>query len=262
MAAYQVVFSSASIDLHGVLLRESLKKAFKYESGEVENRHENEVMLIIQTEKTQQEIKALAIQACSENPLLKEDVKEIDIHLQPTLTDVSFSQKGISIKRSSQQDETVWALQGAGKLFLQSSKIQKETLEEIKARDRRKLIGLLSGLSIEIAGIMDQLAAVQLRLLLARKNKASQPTNSNAPLLPNTAAIDNFLVECPIDDQEFINKLITLQNMVRGVNSASRGDWLSAVNGAASFLMLENQLKDCQQSVEMQKQKLKSETKN
>jgi hypothetical protein len=58
--------------------------------------------------------------------------------------------EGMRIIRDNETQESAWALQGAGKVFQISSKIQKQVSEQIKERDKNKTIILLLSLHYEI----------------------------------------------------------------------------------------------------------------
>ncbi|MFA5412733.1 MAG: hypothetical protein WC350_05300 [Candidatus Micrarchaeia archaeon] len=64
------------------------------------------------------------------------------------------------IKRSRTSQETAWALQGAGKIFQLSSKIQKHVSEQLEKRDLQKEWSVLYSLKIELTRVMMELDRV------------------------------------------------------------------------------------------------------
>jgi hypothetical protein len=133
-------------DLHGITMRDFLKGIFnKNESilaSELENIQDGKVEARLLTDMTKSEVEAFAktIEGAipQKHPILshKDDVKVSviphtgikDDTLEERLSHADGTNKH-KIVRSSELEETVWALQGAGELFLEASKHTKNLLE-------------------------------------------------------------------------------------------------------------------------------------
>lgn len=178
----RISITSNIVDLHGVLLRDILRKILfssaKGQSlvGEVRN-VEDGVEIVCESDISKEEINKLIWEAINHNELIENEYKNerfIVVKHRDKLFD-----NGFKLKRSSELQETVWALQGAGKVF-------RGIGEQIKQRDKIKILGLLKGIKYETY---------------------FNETLVNDPLDYHHNAIEKFLCEIPLDDEELISML-------------------------------------------------------
>jgi hypothetical protein len=172
---------SDAVDLHGVMLRDAIRQMIVSNApaslvGEVRN-IDNGVEILCNDAIAQEEFIGLLWEVINRNELIEDKFRN-EKNIQIIFLEGLFD-KGFQLKRSNELQETVWALQGAGRLF-------KNIGGKIDRRDKRKVLGLLKGIKYEI---------------YFNEVRAEDPNEFSHN------AIDKFLTEVPADDERLIDSL-------------------------------------------------------
>ncbi len=147
MSYKKIRLTSPVVDLHGVLLRESIREALvkkmgKKIRGSIGNIRNGIEVVFDDTQITEDGLKTILLDVVLSNKLIHRDFRDKDYYDVPP-AESATDKKEFSIERSGELQETVWALQGAGKVF-------EKIANQIKERDDRKLVGILKGVRYEI----------------------------------------------------------------------------------------------------------------
>jgi hypothetical protein len=147
MAYKKILLTSSAVDLHGILLRERIRAAMvkrwgKEVKGSVGNIAQGVEIIFEDGQVNEEELIRLLQNVVLSNELIRRDFRNWDYYGITEAMDAPPSEE-FSITRSNELQETVWALQGAGKVFARIA-------DQIKERDGKKLLGVLKGVRYEI----------------------------------------------------------------------------------------------------------------
>ena len=264
--SYKAIISSNMFDLHGVLLRETLRKELKKEdsetSGVIKNiidgdardysgAHAGDVYIDLCISKDKLQLETILREAIKKTPGFSDetpgDLSKIKIHISTDSIVPAPQNSELKISYAPSNLETVWALKGAGKIFLSASNIQKEMLVELKGSKA----GRLQGLNYEISKKIESLSPIFKQNSITREERSA--------LLFNPA-LKQFILDCPVSDDELINKLGKLLRLYEPFNLLFKRTDLSTItlNDAIlpNLVKLQKQLVECQEYIQRIKEKM------
>jgi len=181
-------------ELHGKTYRLLIKKtinknAFGYVRN-IKHKAEIEVCLVAIKKRDAEKLK-IKIQ----NELINAKAEGLNFgKLYKFEDDIKY--ENFEIVREDELTEMVWALQGAGQIFLESAKKQDIILKTLRRRDSRKEEGLLLALSYEARGILRRLSNLEEEIKILGKTK-------KIPLI-HVYALQKALVEPPWTNRFFM----------------------------------------------------------
>ncbi len=223
MPRYEVTISSPYLDLHGVLLRETLTKQFGQSEcrGTVHNvAHKNvsvpiapTVVLQLEAPKNvkREDVERQVRKALGDCPGLEGETlcfengrENIRISFaEPDSGQVTgqMPERGVFIKRGTDAQETVWALKGAGKVFIHASELQRKVLKELQDQRNERMLGSLLGLANELNRIHPHLEEIHPGKPVPTKKLLRIP------------ALERFLIDCPLGDDDLMPRLVELRGV-------------------------------------------------
>jgi hypothetical protein len=201
---YKATFE-ANRDLHGVRMREHLrvglderkrghKDVLGSEISNIEDNGKVEAVILANWRLPMDEIEALLKQYAVSNPTLgDEDRGSINVELNviddPAIYKRIEHSKKNRIITGSELKETVWALQGAGDLFLAASRDTRALLAIQKVSRKMQL----EGLSFELQQLLDSLDAI-----------------SKGKKAPDLVCVKSTLSRAYLDSPSLLKKLIRI----------------------------------------------------
>lgn len=249
MRYHRIQIISTSLDLHGVLLRETIRKEFCQFKGTVQNvigDTQQPCTVLLKLEAPDDvSVDALrgkvekAVHDCpglqGEGVCFESGKENVSIAIAPFGSGeiIDMPPQGIFILRGLENREIAWALQGAGKVFMQSSKLQQQVLDELKVQHGARVVGLHMGLNLELIRRMDMVSSVFSHRFFSHKDMT---------LILDSPALDRFLIECP-SDEETIKQITEYRSSLDKISSSLRGK----TNGRVETLAVKEDLESLHQ---------------
>jgi len=220
--------------IQGVMLREAITsiRESKELAGCLENitgfarNFEDGVEVIIRADES---TAAVFLEAISRIPESPGSMGIVHFCGKPSLEEIQdptklFSQddfSGFGVKRDGEQKEMMLALQGAGKLFNASARIQREVFGLLRERDEKKVIGLLLSIFYE---------ASENRIVIKSKDSSSL----------SVVALVQGLTNPPIPTSSFVYQMNEVYRKINDFKNlqkeASDDEILSVIKTLSSFL--------------------------
>jgi hypothetical protein len=249
---YKATFE-ADRDLHGVRMREHLRFSLDERKrehddvigSEICNMEDNgrvEAVILASWKLTKDGIEALLKEYALLNPTLRpEDRDSIEITLNviedPAISSRIADSGKNRVITSSELKETVWALQGAGDLFLAAS------------RDTRALLSIqnvsrkmqLEGLSFELQLLLDSLDAI---------SKGKKP--------PDLVCLKSTLSRAYLDSPSLLEKLIRINYALEDLTSLPPEQKTDKIREISRWIKDASEITENHKEEEEQKKKSKS----